>query len=180
MGRRTGRVMWIGLLMGALGLTPVMAAEHGGQEHAGHEPMVQQQQQPAAQAPSASAPTTTPPAPAQTAKMEPTAEQLRDAIGKYVQDTTQDEGAFFVDDEVTGDTRELTLDHVHERVGKTGEYYYACADMKDTKSGELIDIDFDVDSYGGELDVIDVRIHKVNGKERYTYDANDNRIPVTN
>ena len=31
---------------------------------------------------------------------------------------------------------------------------------------------------GGALSVVDVRIHKVNGVERYTYDANDNRIPV--
>ena len=109
---------------------------------------------------------------------EPTIDQVRDAIQKYVQDTTQDEGVYYVDDEVTGDTRELTLDHVHDKVGKAGDYDYACADMKDDKSGELLDIDFDVESYDGELEVTDVRIHKVNGKERYAYDASGNRLPA--
>ena len=37
---------------------------------------------------------------------------------------------------------------------------------------------FDVKNEGGKLSVVDVRIHKINGKPRYTYDKNDNRIPV--
>ena len=83
-----------------------------------------------------------------------------------------------MDEEVTGDTRELTLERVHERVGKTEDYYYSCADMRDAKSGELIDVDFDVEAYDDELEVVDVRVHKVNGKERYTYDEHDNRLPL--
>ena len=159
----------MGVVIGALGLTPTMAAEHGGKEHAGQE----HEGQPVAQVPAhveVPAPKPTP--------VEPTAEQLRETIRNYVQDTSQEDGAFYVDDEVTGETRELTLDHVHERVGKTGDYYYSCADMKDMKSGELVDVDFDVEAAEGALDVVDVRIHKVNGKERYTYDDKDNRIPV--
>ena len=169
MKSRTRGLVCVGVVIGALGLTPAMAAEHGGKEHAGQE----HGGQPMTQAPAqVEVPVSTP------APVEPTAEQIRDTISKYVQDTSQEEGAFYVDDEVTGETRELTLDHVHERVGKTGEYYYSCADMKDTKSGDLVDVDFDVEAADGVLDVVDVRIHKVNGKERYTYDENDNRIPV--
>ena len=164
---RAWSVVWVGLVSGMVGLAPAMAAEHGGKEHAGEEHGGATTAAPVASAPAA-------PAPA----VEPTAEQIRQSIQQYVDELTQDEGAFSVDDEMTGETRELTLERVHERVGKTEEYYYSCADMKDTKSGELVDVDFDVEAYDGELEVVDVRIHKVNGKERYTYDEQDNRIPV--
>ena len=67
---------------------------------------------------------------------------------------------------------------MHERVGKTGDYYYSCTDMRDTSSRELLDLDFDVEHDNGLLTVVDVRIHKLNGKPRYTYDDKDNRIPL--
>ena len=113
------------------------------------------------------------------AAVEPSADQIRDAIRQYVEDVVQDEGAFYLDDDVTGQTRELTLERVHERVGKTGDYYYSCTDMKDTQTGELLDLDFDVEAYDGELEVVDVRIHKVGDKPRYTYDDQDNRVSVS-
>ncbi|MBI3324709.1 MAG: hypothetical protein HYZ92_05460, partial [Candidatus Omnitrophica bacterium] len=65
-----------------------------------------------------------------------------------------------------------------ERVGKTGEAYYSCTDMKDAASGEILDLDFDVADEDGVLEVVDVRIHKVSGQARYTYDDQDNRIPL--
>jgi len=68
---------------------------------------------------------------------------------------------------------------VHERVGKTGELYYSCTDMQDTSTGELLDLDFDVEANDEQLEVVDTRIHKVNGQERYTYDEQDNRIPLS-
>ena len=45
-------------------------------------------------------------------------------------------------------------------------------------TGELLDLDFDVDAEGGQLQVVDTRIHKVAGQARYTYDEHDNRVPV--
>ena len=44
--------------------------------------------------------------------------------------------------------------------------------------GELLDLDIDVASKGKQLEVADVRIHMVSGVTRYTYDKNDNRIPL--
>ncbi len=150
---------WSGYVMGAvviaLGAAPLMAAEHGGQEHGG-------------------ATTAVP-----VAAVEPSADQIRDTIRQYVEDVIQDEGAFYLDDDITGQTRELALEQVHERVGKTGDYYYSCTDMKDAQTGELLDLDFDVEAYDGELEVVDVRIHKVNGEPRYTYDDQSNRIPAS-
>jgi hypothetical protein len=46
------------------------------------------------------------------------------------------------------------------------------------KTGQTLDLDFDVDAKDGQLNVTDVRIHKLEGQARYTYDEHDNRIPL--
>jgi hypothetical protein len=48
-------------------------------------------------------------------------------------------------------------------------------------TGDLLDLDFDVVAQPDALQVQadKVRIHKVNGKARYTYDEEDNMVPVT-
>ena len=89
-------------------------------------------------------------------------------------------GSFTVPDaSQKGKLRVLQLVRVHERVGKTGDYYYSCTDMKDATTGDELDLDFDVSDTGGILKVVAVRIHKDNGKPRYTYDANDNLVPLS-
>ena len=147
------------LVMFVVGTSPLLlAAEHGGKEHAGHE------QADATQA--------------QATSTEPSTEDVHQAIQNYITEESAETGTFDVLDEKTSDIRNLTFVRIHDRVGKTGDYYYSCADFQDKNSGELVDIDLDVDNSGGELSVVDVRIHKVNGSERYMYDENDNRIPV--
>ena len=184
---------WVrGVMVGMMLVAPsVMAAEHGGQEHAGQEhggATTAAAAAPAAASTPASAPaaavaeTTTPattPAGAPEASAEPSAEQIRQTIRDYIAQIEEDEGAFTIEDETTGKTRTLTLERVHDRVGKTGDLYYSCTDMRDKDSGEALDLDYDVESYDGELEVVDTRIHKVNGQPRYTYDDKDNRIPVS-
>ena len=108
----------------------------------------------------------------------PSADAIRAAMKDYVMDKSKATGTFDVTDPETGKTRKLELIRVHERVGKTGNYYYSCADFKDTETGQMLDLDLDVEDKEGKLSVADVRIHKEDGKERYTYDANDNRIPL--
>ncbi|MBI4353833.1 MAG: hypothetical protein HY595_01210 [Candidatus Omnitrophica bacterium] len=175
----------IGLVVGVSGMlawsSSGFSAEHGGKEHGG----------------TTAAPTAakehggTTAAPAvkehggatqehggQAVNVEPSAEQIRQSIRDYIALIEQEEGAFTIEDEVAGTTRTLQLDQVHERVGKTGELFYSCTDMKDAENGELLDLDFDVDASGEELEVVDVRIHKVGGQPRYTYDEQDNRIPI--
>lgn len=109
----------------------------------------------------------------------PSNEAIRHAMKSYVEAESQKTGGNFeVLDPDINKTRRLSLIRVHERVGKTGDYYYSCADFKDVDSGELLDLDLDVEDQKGNLNVVDVRVHKVGGKERYTYDAHDNRIPL--
>ena len=135
--------------------TPLLIAgehggrEHGGKEHGGAKVMTQ-----------------------------PTAKDIKDTMRNYVAEKSKKAGTFKIMDPETGKERSLKLKRIHDRVGKTGNYYYSCADFVDTDSGELLDLDIDVEHKDGNLRVVDVRIHKVEGKERYTYDENDNRIPV--
>jgi len=151
--------MW-GILLGG----PAVAAEHGGKEHGGtatqeHGGTTQEHG-------------------GQTVKAEPSAAQIRQTIKTHVKGLEAKDGAFNIKDDVTGTTRKLTFVRVHDRVGKTGHLYYSCTDMRDTATGELLDLDFDVDAAGGSLKVVDERIHKVNNQARYTYDEHDNRIPL--
>lgn len=111
---------------------------------------------------------------------EPTADNIKATMKAYVVEQSEAAGSFGIMDSETGKVRNLTLVRVHERVGKTGDYYYSCADFTDIDTGELLDLDIDVEYKDGNLSVVDVRIHKVGGKERYTYDENDNRVPVSN
>ena len=117
-----------------------------------------------------------------TASAEPTAEQLRDTIRQYVSTQEKNNGAFVIPDpkEGKGLLRTLSLVRVHERVGKTGDYYYSCTDMKDAKTGDELDLDYDVQDTAGKLEVVAVRIHKDNGRPRYTYGDNDKLIFLAN
>jgi len=108
----------------------------------------------------------------------PAPTDLRQTIRDYIAHQEKLQGAFVIADERTGDLRQLELVRVHERVGKTGDYYYSCTDMKDVKSGELMDLDFDIEDQAGKLKVAAVRIHKDDGIPRYTYNDKDERVPL--
>ncbi len=106
-------------------------------------------------------------------------EEIRSAMSQYVENEAANTGGNFeVMDMDLNKIRRLKMKRVHERVGKTGDYFYSCADFEDLDSGELLDLDIDVALKGKKLEVSDVRIHKVSGNARYTYDENDNRIPL--
>ncbi len=110
---------------------------------------------------------------------EPSAEQLRETIRQYIQHQEKSLGSFTIaDPKEKGKLRTLALIRVHERVGKTGNYYYSCTDMKDIATGDQLDLDFDVSDSEKRLKVVAVRIHKDNGTPRYTYGPNDELIPL--
>ena len=108
----------------------------------------------------------------------PSDEQVLQTVQDYLQQHTATDGTFAIDDQQTGATRRLQLIRVRKRVGKTGGLFYTCTDLRDVNTAELVDLDFDVMPRNGTLTVVDTWIHKVEGKARYTYDADDNRIPV--
>ena len=155
-------------LVGLFAWQAARAAEHGGHEHGGTATQEH--------GGSATQQAVEQPAPV----VEPQPEQIRQTIKDYIGSIAAvSYGGFPIEDPVEGKSRTLELVRVHYRVGKTGELYYSCTDMKDANSGQTLDLDFDVRNDQGRLSVVDTRIHKVDGKARYTYDDKDNRVPVT-
>jgi len=163
-------VFAVGMTQLSVGLAN--AGEHGGQEHGGQEHGGKGSMKAEAKG-SGSAKGS------MKESSEPSKEAIRDAMKTYVMAKAATTGGFFtVQDVDTGKARRLSLVKVHERVGKTGASYYSCADFKDADSGEMLDLDLDVMDHHGMLMVTDVRIHKLEGEPRYTYDDQDNRIPL--
>jgi len=154
----------------------VLAGEHGGSEHGGEATEATQEHGGEAKGSTSEHGDTA--ATADSVKA-PTNDDIRNTMTAYVTAQSQANGTFNIKDPDTGETLNLSLVNVHERIGKTGDYYYSCADFKDANTGELYDLDLDVVDNDGVLSVVEVRIHKVGGEARYTYDDNDNRIALT-
>ncbi len=108
----------------------------------------------------------------------PTEDQVKAAIEEYIKGEMAEAGVFDVYDPDKEETRELKFEKVHADIGKSQDYYFSCADFTDQATGDKIDLDFDVESYEGQLEIVDVRIHKVNGIPRFAYGKDNNRIPI--
>ena len=84
-------------------------------------------------------------------------------------------GVFVVHDGKLNKEWRLKLAKVHDPV-RTFEkdgltIYFACSDFKSTESEDVLDIDFWMIPKGNRLEVIDTKIHKVNGEPRYGYEG---------
>lgn len=104
-----------------------------------------------------------------------TLDELADAMETWVASESEATGYMEVDDPVTGETLELTLDHVHrERLAHTDEQtYFACADFQ-AADGTLYDIDIFMEGPNAEaLEATEVSVHKVDGEPRYTWYEED-------
>ena len=101
-----------------------------------------------------------------------TKEQLADAIEAYVaNESAKTKGLYTIKDDKTGDQLRMMLHKVHrERLSRVGKNtYFACADFK-ADNGKMYDIDFFMTGTTKEnLNFSKFSIHKVNGKERYTW-----------
>jgi len=104
-----------------------------------------------------------------------TKEDVAKFAEEYVRKNFKD-GVFKYHDKNTGKDLELTLDRVHrERLSPTKtDEYFVCADFKGT-DGNRYDLDFFVqgtDKGNLRVDKTSIAVHKVNGKENYTWDYN--------
>jgi hypothetical protein len=101
-----------------------------------------------------------------------TKDQLADAIEAHVDnESAKTNGLFIIEDEEIGEKLRMSLHKVHRdrlsRVGK--DLYFACADFK-AENGTMYDIDFFMTGTSKEnLKFSEFSIHKVDGKERYTW-----------
>ncbi len=107
-----------------------------------------------------------------------TADFVKKSIKQHAEDQAKAKGGVFVihDDKLNKDWR-LKLAQVHDPVRtfeKDGQtIYFACSDFKSNDSKDVLDIDFWMVSKGNKLEVIDTKIHKVNGEPRYGYEGID-------
>lgn len=87
------------------------------------------------------------------------AEQVRAAIREQIQ---ADRGELSLENPAAGDHVDLSFDHVHEGVKRTGGgRYFACVDFQGP-DGTLYDVDYYVDS--ADYSVEDVVMHKKAGQ----------------
>jgi len=98
--------------------------------------------------------------------------ELAAAIRTWVEkEAARDDGWLKVDDPVAGKTLQLKLEKVHDdRLSQIKpDVYFACADFVE-KDGTKYDIDIFMEGKTkDELRETEVSVHKVNGKERYTW-----------
>ena len=105
-----------------------------------------------------------------------TKDQLADAVEDHVEAESAKTGGFFVvTDDQTGEQLKLKLDKVHrKRLSKVGaDKYFACADFE-SDTGRMYDLDvFMTGTSKDNLVFSEFTVHKVNGKERYTWHEKD-------
>ncbi len=84
-------------------------------------------------------------------------------------------GVFMIHDDKLNKDWSLRLAKIHDPVRtfeKDGQtVYFACSDFNSSGSKDVLDIDFWMVANGKKLEVIDTKIHKVNGEPRYTYEG---------
>jgi hypothetical protein len=117
-------------------------------------------------------------------KDSPTMKAFVAAVEDYVADKQESEGAFKVYDNRLDKTWDLELLRIHKkRIARLGEdKFFACADFKEVgRKGKrkTLDLDFFVSrDEDGNFVVDEIPVHKVQGKPRYTYNKNNERVPV--
>ena len=103
------------------------------------------------------------------------------AVEKHVKRESKKTGAFQVPDDVLKKEWPLALKRIHkDRIVSLGEgKFFACADFKE-KGGKKTDLDLDfyVSKQGDAWIVDRVLVHKVSGVARYTYNDNNERVPI--
>ena len=105
-----------------------------------------------------------------------TADFVKESIKQYVKAQAKStQGVFVVHDERLNKDWHLTFAKVHDPV-RTFEkdgmtVYFACSDFKSVENKVVLDIDFWMVPKGSKLEVIDTKIHKVNGEPRYNYEG---------
>lgn len=104
-----------------------------------------------------------------------TLEDVAQFAENYITENSE-EGIFKYTDTTTGKLLELTFDKVHrDRLSQTKkDEYFVCVDFKG-KDGNTYDLDFFVRGKNkDELEVVQesIAVHKVDGKENYTWKYN--------
>ena len=74
-------------------------------------------------------------------------------------------GDYIIYDAVTGDLLRLQFKELHKGIVKKDDFYVSCADFVDSQ-GNKYDLDFLVVDNGGNFEVFEAIVHKVNDDKR--------------
>jgi hypothetical protein len=103
-----------------------------------------------------------------------TADSVKKSIQGHVKALLKG-GVFTIRDEKLNREWQLTLTKIHDPVRsfeKDGTtIYFACSDFTSVNSKDILDIDFWMVPKGDKLEVVETKIHKVNGEPRYTFEG---------
>jgi len=110
------------------------------------------------------------------------AKDIKGKIKGYIKkDTKLKGGSFVIYDKKMKKTWRLKFVKIHDPVRIINDKtYFACMDFKEVGGKTVLDIDFwlEVDSHASHhLKIPDLKIHKLNGKARFTY-KKDKPVPV--
>ena len=123
----------------------------------------------------------------QESKSADTQKAFQDSFENDVKNHVQTEasktgGVFTVKDDALNKVWKLRLVKVHKNkicMLDQGRTCFACADFKEVNGRNKIDLDFYADhAPDGAVAIKKVLIHKVNGIPRFTYDKDNNRVPL--
>ena len=104
------------------------------------------------------------------------ADFVKESIQRHVKAASK-EGVFSIRDEKLKKDWKLKMDKIHdpvrvfEKEGKT--IYFTCVDFKSVDTKDTLDLDFWLVPKGDKLEVIDTKIHKVNGEARFGYEGTE-------
>jgi hypothetical protein len=104
------------------------------------------------------------------------ADFVKKSIRSHVKAVSK-EGIFSIRDEKLKKDWKLKMDKIHdpvrvfEKEGKT--IYFTCVDFKSVNTKDTLDLDFWLVPKGEKLEVIDTKIHKVNGEARFGYEGTE-------
>jgi hypothetical protein len=104
------------------------------------------------------------------------ADFVKKSIRSHVKANSKD-GVFTIRDEKLKKDWKLKMDKIHdpvrvfEKEGKT--IYFTCVDFKSVNTKDTLDLDFWLVPKGEKLEVIDTKIHKVNGEARFGYEGTE-------
>lgn len=108
--------------------------------------------------------------------------QMNREYSQAVEEHVNSPDGFKVHDEVLGKDWSLKLLRIHKKriVHLGGGSFFACADFKSAAKGgkAKLDLDFYATKSGDGWKIDKVLIHKLEGKARYTYNENNEMVPL--
>jgi transglutaminase-like putative cysteine protease len=107
--------------------------------------------------------------------------EIEAGIKTYIQETTQADGFFYVQEKDRELRMKLVRVHTEYLSNLGPRRNFACVDLADV-SGDVYDVDFFLSGDPGTMDVTETTLHKLNGKPFYTWkqreDKTWHRVPV--